>query len=172
MVYVSLVRSLMEYCSTVWDPHLQRDIHKLEDIHISRGTTLLGSQDVSQPCCLNLTCELFKNAERNSGCSSCSLQGGHWTVPSYTSRGLHHHRQEQKRPVRPRTTREYEKQNSVAQFARNNSHCFQVETGKRDICKNSLFPRTVRDWNNIDKSTVSANSIEEFKDFLSIPDQN
>ena len=42
----------------------------------SRGTALLGSQEVSQPCCLNLTCELFKNAETNSGCSSCSLQGG------------------------------------------------------------------------------------------------
>ena len=30
--YISLVRSTLEYGATVWDPHLEKDVHKLEKI--------------------------------------------------------------------------------------------------------------------------------------------
>ena len=76
-----------------------------------------------------------------------------------------------KRPIRPRTIKDYKNQNIVTQIARNNSRCFKVELCKRD-CRytttknNSFFPRTARDWNNLDESAVFAESIEEFKDPL------
>ena len=33
MAYTSLVRPKMEYCSTVWDPHTQKDIDELEKVN-------------------------------------------------------------------------------------------------------------------------------------------
>jgi hypothetical protein len=30
--YISLVRSLFDYSSTVWDPHLQKDIDRIENV--------------------------------------------------------------------------------------------------------------------------------------------
>ena len=53
MAYASLVQSLMEYCATVWDPHLQKDIDKLaaysaEGHDSTIGTVLLESQDMSK----------------------------------------------------------------------------------------------------------------------------
>ena len=38
--------------------------------------------------------------------------------------------------------------------------------------KNSVFPRTVRDWSNLDESTDSAESVEEFSELLSAHHQN
>ena len=72
--------------------------------------------------------------------------------------------------LRPRTLKDSKNQNIVAQFSRNNLHCFKVELGKTDVYKNSFFPRIVRDWNNLDESTASAESTEEFKDLLSTHD--
>ena len=61
---------------------------------------------------------------------------------------------------------------TAAPFARNNLRCFIVELGETDKYKNSLFPRTARDWNNLDESTVFAKLTEEFKDLLLTYDQN
>ena len=36
-------------------------------------------------------------------------------------------------------------------------------TIKSDVYKNNFFPKTGRDWNNLDESTVSAKSIEDWK---------
>ena len=66
------------------------------------------------------------------------------------------------------------------QTARNNLLCFEVGLGKTDMYKKekekkkSFFPRimTVRGWHNLDESSVSAELIKEFKDHLSIHDQN
>ena len=77
-----------------------------------------------------------------------------------------------KRPVRPRTVQNYENQNIVTHFARNNSQGFKVELSKTNMYKNSFFPMTVRDWNNLDESTVSTSSIKKFKDLFLIPHQN
>ena len=59
----------------------------------------------------------------------------------------------------------------AAQFARNNSQGLKAENGKTDMHKNSFFPRTVRDWKKLHEATVSAKSIEEFKDHFSTHDQ-
>ena len=39
--------------------------------------------------------------------------------------------------------------------------------GKTGIHKNSSFQRTVRNWKNLDESTISAKSIEKLNDLLS-----
>ena len=41
--YISLVRSTIEYGATVWDPHLEKDIYKLE--HIQRKAVRFITSD-------------------------------------------------------------------------------------------------------------------------------
>ena len=91
---VSLVRSLMEYYATVWDPHLQKDFDMLKGIQRQGAwftkrdyfswesgcvTTMLSELDLQplQEC-------------RKQTAAALHVQGSHWTVRSYTSRGLHH----------------------------------------------------------------------------------
>ena len=79
-----------------------------------RGTTLLGSRDVSQPCCLSLICNLSNNVESSSVCSSCTR----WSV--YSSRPLEDYITpvRNKRPFRPRTITDYKDRNK-----RRNTNC-------------------------------------------------
>ena len=52
--------------------------------------------------------------------------------------------------------------NVVQQFARNHQRCFHIQHASTPVFKNSFFPRTIREWNNLDSSVVSAGTVGEF----------
>ena len=96
MAYVSLVQSLMEYYATVsvWDPPLQKDFDKLEGIQ-RQGAWFIKKDYFSwEPGCVTtMLSELVLQPLqecRNQTATALLVQGSHWTVPSDTSRGLHH----------------------------------------------------------------------------------
>ena len=65
-----------------------------------------------------------------------------------------------KRLIRP--TRSENQKNLVPQFARNHQRCFHIQHASTPVFKNSFFPRTIREWNNLDSSVVSAGTVGEF----------
>ena len=48
----------------------------------------------------------------------------------------------------------------------NNNKKFQHMQARTDICKNSYFPKTIPEWNNLSNETVNSISIETFKAHL------
>ena len=40
---------------------------------------------------------------------------------------------------------------------------FQVPSNNTDTAKFSFYPRTIRDWNHLNRETVGAKDLEEFK---------
>ena len=60
-------------------------------------------------------------------------------------------------------------QKNVQQSARNHQRCFHIQHASTPVFKNSFFPRTIREWNNLDSSVVSAGTVGEFKTLLQHP---
>ena len=74
--------------------------------------------------------------------------------------------QQNKRRIRPTTFEGYSSQNFVKNYQINNTQGLTVPVAKTNINKNSFFIRTIKDWNLLDEETVTATSIENFKERL------
>ena len=59
-----------------------------------------------------------------------------------------------------------EEKKNVVQFARNHQRCFHIQHASKPVFKNSFFARTIREWNNLNSSVVSAGTVGEFKTLL------
>ena len=52
MAYVSLVRSVLEYGATIWDPYLQCDINRLEKVQRRAARFITGDYTSRTPGCM------------------------------------------------------------------------------------------------------------------------
>jgi hypothetical protein len=43
---------------------------------------------------------------------------------------------------------------------------FQIPSTRKDVYRNSFFPRSIRDWNNLPSAATTASSVEEFRETL------
>ena len=164
--YTSLVRSLLGYSSTVWDPHVQKEIDKIEGIQ--RRAARYIKRDYQS---------------RNAGCVTAMLQ--ELDLPSLQERRWQNRltflfkiighlpgiKAEKhlapilnKRLIRP--TRSENQKNVVQQFARNHQRCIHIQHASTPVFKNSFFPRRIWEWNNLDSSVVFAGTVGEFKTLL------
>jgi hypothetical protein len=185
MAYVSLVRSLMEYSSVVWDPYLQTDIDRLEAIQ-RRGARFIAQDYRSRtPGCVTQMLQRYdlpplEERRKNQRLSFLYKVVGNELpgipMEKYMSpiRG--------KRLIKPKIDPQFQTRNLVTNMARRNTRCYrlrQCPNGKTtqtedyipqsQVYKNSFFPRTIREWNNLEDNVVTAESIEAFKHRLSTP---
>ena len=58
---------------------------------------------------------------------------------------------------------DYQTTNIVDNHARNHQECFENIEGSTPEFKNSFFPRTIRNWNLLEQSTVNAPSVDSFR---------
>ena len=169
MAYFSLVRSGLEYGASVWDPFHATDITTLERVQ-KRAVRFIAND--------------YKS--RTPGCVDQMMST--WSIPSLQNR-----RREirlcqfykitndlcpainksdflspiqGRRRIKPKFNPDFITSNIISSSARNNSNCFKVPRANNDIYKNSFFVRTVIDWNNLNNTTVTAPSVEAFKERL------
>ena len=146
--YKSYVRPKLEYCSSVWDPHYQKDIKKLEmvqhraaryvtnnphrrlgqQISITKKIKELGWQPLEERRRNNRLVLLFK------------VSNNLVEVPS------------QYHPIL-----------RVPQPSRGNNCQYLRPQAEVDTFSNSFLPRTISDWNRLSASVVSADSLESLK---------
>ena len=141
--YITLIRSRLEYCCTVWDPHLSKDSNKLEMVqrraarfvaheHDPRAsvTSLLKDlkwhslQDRRRELRLAL---LFKIIH-----GEVAIQGDNFLIPS------------------DQRTRS------------NHPHTYKHLSAKSETVRNSFFHRTIPEWNSLSEPVATAPSRATF----------
>ena len=167
--YVALIRSTLEYGSTVWDPHLQKDIEKLEkiqrraarfickDYHSrDKGSMTKNLQDLELQTLQNRRkenrlCFLFKI---NNGLVP-AIQPENYLKPIIN-----------KRKIKAKNFDDYQSDNFVTRQQNLHNNCFQIPNSKTDAYRYSYFPRIISEWNQLE--STSATNVETFRKNISI----
>ena len=146
--YFGLVRPQLEYAATVWDPHTQCNINRLEQIQrrAARYVTSRHRNTSSVSDMLN-TLQWKSLEQRRKEARLCMFYK--------IDRGLVAIRKEG-RLIPPRRR------------GRNQHQCsYQLPQSRIDAHKSSYFPRTIRDWNELPDDAVQAKSLGAFKALVS-----
>ena len=168
--YIALVRSSLEYGSVVWDPHLQQDIDKLEKVqrkaarfikkdfksrHTGAVTDMLNDLDLPS---------LEQRRRDNRLCFMYKISKG--LVPAIPST-------EYLTKIRVKRTvkanpkyKNYETINFVERHQNLNDNCYKTISATSTVYKNSFFPRTIGDWNQL--GNTSQPTLESFKRSLRV----
>ena len=138
--YFTLVRPLVEYASTVWDPHTDKNIKKLEMVQ-RRAARFVTSR------------------HHNKSSVSDMLEGLNW-------RSLKDRRKDARLCMLYKIDRQLvaiKKDRRLTSPKRRSRNRFQVIGCKTDRRKMSFFPRTVRDWNALPPDIQNLDSLCAFK---------
>lgn len=143
--YFSLVRPLVEYASTVWDPYTQANIQKLEMVQ-RRAARYVTSR------------------HRNTSSVSDMLQSLNW-------RSLEARRKDARLCMMFKIDRglvAIQKEGRLQPPKRHgtrhkHSRAYQPISSRIDKRKMSFFPRTVRDWNALPPEIAELETLEAFK---------
>ena len=145
--YTSLIRSVLDYSSTVWDPYLQKDIDRLESIQ-RRAARFINNDYSRTSSVTDMITKLdwkplHERRRENRLILMYKIVNDLIAIPAET------HITKNTGKTRSSTTNK-----------------IKVYSCKTDIFKNSFIPRTILDWNNLSEKCTTAKSIEIFKEEL------
>ena len=145
-LFKTFVRPHLEYCSTVWDPHLLGDIEALEKVQRFGLRMCLKKWDADR----HQVCELSQTpplSTRRKVARLCHLYKIINNLTDYPEP-----------PLQPRTLHRNSRSSHGSQLA-----SFRARTAQ---FQNSFFPNTVSQWNTLPQETVSSSSLSLFKSYL------
>jgi hypothetical protein len=147
--YKTLVRPTVEYCSAVWDPHTQDQIHQLEAIQ--RRAARFVKKDYSYKTSVTAIISdlgwqpLSSRRKIDRLTTMHKAREGHLALPL---RNILH-------PVQRSTKRSHE-------------YAYQEFQTNKDTFKFSFYPRTVKDWNSLPKQLTASQDSKAFKTQLQL----
>ena len=167
--YISLVRSVLDYGSIIWDPYLSRDIEKLEKVQRQAARFITGdyhSREEGSVTKMLETLELETLERRRSSCRLVFLfKVVEELVPAINPEEFLKH-QKPKRQIKPKQCTGYKSSNLVEKHSVNNDRAFTIEQCKREQLKNSFFVKTIIEWNHLETAVEHAETVEGFKTLL------
>ena len=167
--YISLVQSVLDYGSIIWDPYLSRDIEKLEKVQRQAARFITGdyhSREEGSVTKMLETLELETLERRRSSCRLFFLfKVVEGLVPAINPEEFLKH-QKPKRQIKPKQFTGYKSSNLVEKHSVNNDRAFTIEQCKSEQLKNSFFVKTIIEWNHLETAVVHAETVEGFKTLL------
>ena len=169
--YCTLVRPLLEYSASVWDPHLQKDIVQLERIQSRAVRYITGDYKTHTPGFITNKLQelnLPSLEERQKNTRLVMLYKIRKNLlPSLTPDKFLTPVREGRRSIRQ--PRRYEGHVTAEPNKRSismNSQCYVVPPSKTPQHMGSFFVKTPLEWNHLVESTVTAGTVEEFAHLL------
>jgi hypothetical protein len=168
MAYISMIRSVLEYGATVWDPYQQKDIDRLERVQRQSARFIKRDYTSREKGCVTKMLEDLKLAplqERRKQLRLTTLYkiaGGHIKAlpPSKFLTPV----DKSKRKITARTFEGYSTKNIVARYMVQNSRGYKIpENNGNEQYTSSFFIKTVVDWNQLEESTVQAKTVAAFR---------
>ena len=148
-MYFALVRPLLEYASSVWDPHTTSDIQKLEMVQRRAARFVLGNYRKTPGTVTDILQQLewpTLEQRRKEARSINMFKIQHATIaiplPDYVQKQT------------ASNTRQYHPSR------------FRVMGPKTNVYKYSFFPRTILEWNSLPVSLYSIHDLDNFKTAL------
>ena len=152
MAYQSYVRPKVEYCSSIWDPHTQKDINKLEMVQ-KRGARFVAN---------------IPHRHHSGHHTSISA-----TVQSLGWKSLKERRQNNRLLFLFKVSNglvdvppNYQPVLRSPQPPRGNQFQYQRLTAEVEVFQYSFLPRTITDWNSLSPTAAAADSLESLKRYL------
>ena len=139
----TLVRPIVEYASTIWDPHTTESISKLERIQRRCARTVFGIWD--RDTCVTQLLEELKWNELGQRRKQTKLIMFYKILHGYVEV----------------CTPNYLLQNQSR--TRGHDKRFLVPQGNSEVFNNSFFPSAIRLWNKLAQETIAAESVSAFK---------
>ena len=169
-VYLALVRSTLEYSSIVWDPILVKDINKLEKVQRQAARFVTGDYSSREQGCVTKMLQDLQlpslQDRRKTNRLTFFYKVVEGLVPAMPCHDFLTPVRKSKRNIKPKTFIDCETTNIIDRQCMNNNKCFKPIQCNTDIYKHSYFPRTLIDWNHLDDSVVSAQTLAGFKTAL------
>ena len=167
--YIALVRSIMEYGATIWNPYQKGDIDKLERIQ-SRAIRFIKKDYTSRdPGCITKMrkeLELETLEERRTSLRLVLMyKVVEGLVPALPSEHFIRFNKA-KRTIKAKTYKDCETTNILEKRVCNNSKSIIIPDSKTTQYRNSFFVETTIRWNHLPEDTVCAKSVEAFKSAL------
>ena len=168
--YLALIRSSLEYSSVVWDPHLQKDIDKLEKTQRQAARFITGDYRSRDQGCVtrmlrDLAIPLLQDRRKaNRLIFFYKVVGGQ--VPALP---CHEYLTpiRNKRQIKSKQFTDCVSSNPIDNQTTNNSKCFKTIQCRSELYRNSFFPKTVIDWNHLEDSVVCAETVNSFRKAVS-----
>ena len=165
--YISLVRSSLEYGSSIWDPHLQKDIDKLEAIQRRAARFITQDYHSREPGSMTSMLQELNlpqlEQRRKENRLGFLYKISNRLVPAISPEE-YLTSLTNKRKIRAKSFHDCETRNFVTRQQILHDNCFVLPTSKTDVYKHSFFPRTISDWNQLDNTRYS--TIDSFKNHL------
>lgn len=147
LAYKTVVQPVLEYASTVWDPHTQANVKCLEQVQRRAARFVFNDYRTRTPGCVTQMLDDLKweplEVRRRHDRLIMLYKMQHGLVDIPTDRYL-----------------------SVSDSRTRGSSRFFQERITDTTYSNSFFPKTVRDWNRLPSRVVAAASLEEFRSLL------
>lgn len=144
--YTSYVRPTVEYASTVWDPHTQKNINKLEQVQRTSARYVTGNYDYT---------------------SSVSQMTHDLQWPTLAERRKHSRLTMMFKIIKQLVDIDSSAYLTWSQSA-TRGHCSRLlqYTCNSNAYASSFFPRTIRDWNSLPVDPLLHQTVDGFKAHL------
>ena len=164
--YVSLIRSVLEYGATLWDPYLKKDINQLEQVQRKALRFMYNDYKNYTPGSID---KLQKKSQlpslqdrRKAIRLTFMYKVVEGLVPAMpTSTFILFNKPG--RQIRVRKDTNFITKNAINNYVRNNNRSIKIPDSKTEQYRHSFFVQTAVDWNQLPDQVVQSKSLDTFK---------